>query len=197
MTGEPLPGALSPLRSLPGTVDAPGLGGVVAASASASTSASAPPLPSPPVLAAAGGAEAVSVGPLRAAVVLLLVAIGVFFLLVGTVGLLRLPTVYNRMHATSKATTLGAGVIALAGFVLFGLDPAAPGGDGLIALVTVVFLFVTAPTGAHMISQAAHRMGVDFFGGVTWPGKGGGERADDVGQEQDDSPAGGTSPGDD
>jgi multicomponent Na+:H+ antiporter subunit G len=164
MTGDPLPGALSTLRSLPGTVDAPAVDGVVAASA--------PPLPSPPVLAAAGGAEAVSVGPLRAAVVLLLVAIGVFFLLVGTVGLLRLPTVYNRMHATSKATTLGAGVIALAGFVLFGLDPAAPGGDGLIALVTVLLLFVTAPTGAHLISRAAQRMGVPFTEGVDWPGGG-------------------------
>jgi multicomponent Na+:H+ antiporter subunit G len=140
----------------------------------------------------AEAASVVSVGPVRGALVVLLVAVGVAFLTVGAVGLLRLPDVYNRMHATSKATTLGAASIALAAFVFYG-----PGGDGLIALVTVVFLFVTAPTGAHMISQAAHRMGVDFFGGVTWPGEGGGELADDVGQEQDDSPAGGTSPGDD
>jgi multicomponent Na+:H+ antiporter subunit G len=141
-----------------------GLGLLASASASSS--------PSTPVLAAAGGAESVVVGPVRAAVVLLLVLVGAFFLVVGTVGLIRLPTVYNRMHATSKATTLGAGVIALAGFVLFGLDPASPGGDGLIALVTVLFLFVTAPTGAHLISRAAQRMGVPFREGVNWPGTG-------------------------
>jgi multicomponent Na+:H+ antiporter subunit G len=115
---------------------------------------------------------AVSVGPVRAALVLVLLAIGLFFLLVGTVGLIRLPTVYNRMHATSKATTLGAGLVALAGFVFYG-----PGGDGLMALVTVAFLFLTAPTGAHLISRSAQRMGVPFAEGVSWPGAGGGDDA--------------------
>jgi multicomponent Na+:H+ antiporter subunit G len=117
-------------------------------------------------------ASAVTIGPVRGAIVAVLLAVGVFFLVVGTVGLLRLPDVYNRMHATSKATTLGTASILLAGFVFYG-----PGGTGLVALVAVVFLFVTAPTGAHVISQAAHRMGVDFHGGVDWPGEGGGERA--------------------
>jgi multicomponent Na+:H+ antiporter subunit G len=138
----------------------------------------------------AEAASAVSIGPVRGALIVFLVVVGVAFLVVGTVGLLRLPDVYNRMHATSKATTLGAASIALAAFVFYG-----PGGDGLIALVTVVFLFVTAPTGAHMISQAAHRMGVDFYGGVEWPGSSGGERAEEVGQ--DGSETGGASPGDD
>jgi multicomponent Na+:H+ antiporter subunit G len=119
---------------------------------------------------AAEAPSASPIGPVRAAVVALLVVIGLFFLFVGTVGLVRLPTVYNRLHATSKATTLGTGVIALAGFVFYGLDPAALGGDGLLALVTVVFLFLTAPTGAHMISRAAQRMGVPFVEGVDWPG---------------------------
>ncbi|MFB6108744.1 MAG: monovalent cation/H(+) antiporter subunit G [Haloplanus sp.] len=106
-----------------------------------------------------------AVGPVRATLVVVLLAVGSFFLAVGTVGLLRLPNVYNRMHATSKSTTLGAASVALAGFVYFG-----PGGDGLMALVTVAFLFLTAPTGAHMISRAAQRMGVQFVEGVVWPG---------------------------
>jgi len=100
----------------------------------------------------------------QTAVVTLLVAVGVFFLLVGTIGILRLPDVYNRMHATSKATTLGAASIFLAGVVHFG-----PGGAGLVSLVGIVFLFATAPTGAHMISRAAQRMDVGFAGDVTWP----------------------------
>jgi len=104
-------------------------------------------------------------GTLQAAVVSAFIAVGLFFLTVGTVGLVRLPDVYNRMHATSKATTLGAASIFLAGFVFFG-----PQGAGLVSLVGIVFLFLTTPTGAHMISQAAQRMGVDFDGDVTWPG---------------------------
>ncbi|MFB6080072.1 MAG: monovalent cation/H(+) antiporter subunit G [Haloferacaceae archaeon] len=107
-----------------------------------------------------------AIGPVRAVLVLALVAVGSFFLTVGVVGLLRLPTVYNRMHATTKATTLGAASISLAGFVFYG-----PGGDGLLALVTVLFLFLTAPTGAHMISRSAQRMGVPFVDGVDWPAK--------------------------
>ena len=95
-----------------------------------------------------------------------LVVVGSFFLTVGTIGLLRLPNVYNRVHATSKPATIGAVAIFLAGFAYFG-----PGGAGLPSLIGIVFLFITVPTGAHMISRAAERTGVPFLGSVTWPGK--------------------------
>jgi multicomponent Na+:H+ antiporter subunit G len=98
-------------------------------------------------------------------VVAALVVVGSFFLLVGTVGLLRLPDVYNRMHATSKASTLGASSIFLAGFVHYG-----PEGAGLTSLVGIVFLFITVPTGAHLISRSAQKMGVPFYGeDADWP----------------------------
>lgn len=100
----------------------------------------------------------------RHGAVILLVVVGCFFLAVGTIGLLRFPNVYNRMHATSKPTTLGTAAIFLAGFVQFG-----PGGAGLTSLVGIVFLFLTVPTGAHMIARAAQKIGVPFLGGVTWP----------------------------
>ena len=103
-------------------------------------------------------------GTLQAAVVVALIAIGGFFLTVGTVGILRLPDVYNRLHANSKATTLGAASIFLAGFVYYG-----PQGAGLTSLLGIGFLFLTAPTGAHMISRAAHRLGVEFYGEAAWP----------------------------
>jgi len=96
--------------------------------------------------------------------IVVLVAIGCLFLTVGTIGLLRLPNVYNRMHATSKPTTLGTAAIFLAGFVHFG-----PGGAGLPSLIGILFLFLTVPTGAHMISRAAQKSGVPFLGSVTWP----------------------------
>lgn len=103
---------------------------------------------------------------IQAAIVTALIAVGSFFLLVGTVGLLRLPDVYNRMHATSKATTLGAASIFLAGFVYFNAQA-----EGLTSLVGILFLFLTAPTGAHTISRSAQKMGVEFERGATWPGE--------------------------
>ena len=100
-------------------------------------------------------------------VVAALVVVGGFFLLVGTVGLIRFPDVYNRMHASSKAATLGASSILLGGFIYYG-----PQGAGLTSLVGIVFLFVTAPTGAHLISRSAQKMGVPFFGEeARWPGE--------------------------
>ncbi|OLZ40554.1 cation:proton antiporter [Natrinema saccharevitans] len=110
---------------------------------------------------------------IHAAVVIALIAIGVFFLTVGTIGLLRLPNVYNRMHATSKPTTLGTAAIFLAGFVEFG-----PGSEGLTALIGIGFLFLTVPTGTHMIARAAEQIGVPFLGSVTWPDPDAVERPD-------------------
>ena len=101
----------------------------------------------------------------QAVVATVLDDVGSYFLLIGTVGILRLPNVYNRMHATSKAATLGASSILVAAAVVFG-----PQGNGLTSLVGVVFLFMTAPTGAHVISRAAQKMGVPFGEGITWPG---------------------------
>ena len=93
-----------------------------------------------------------------------LLLIGLFFLLTGTFGLLRLKDVYTRMHATSKSTTFGvAGVVLAALFYLryLGLS------SGLKEFLIVIFLFLTAPVGAHMIARAAYRTGVSLWqGGV-------------------------------
>lgn len=96
-------------------------------------------------------------------VIVALIAVGTFFLTVGTVGLIRLPDVYNRLHATTKATTLGAASMFLAAFIHF------KAGSGLTALVGILFLFLTAPTGAHLISRAANKVGVEFAGEAEWP----------------------------
>lgn len=95
---------------------------------------------------------------LRLALTTGLVLVAAFFLTVGTIGLLRFPDVYNRMHATTKATTLGAAALFLAAWVRFG-----PLGDGLPALLGIAFLFFTAPTGAHVISRAAAHIDVPFY----------------------------------
>ena len=93
-----------------------------------------------------------------------LMLIGLFFLLTGTLGLLRLHDVYARMHATTKSTTLGvAGVLLAALFHLRFLNLS----SGLKEILILGFLFLTAPVGAHMIARAAYRAGVELWqGGV-------------------------------
>lgn len=81
----------------------------------------------------------------------ILVVLGLFFLSVGTLGLLRLSDTLERMHATSAATTLGVGFTVLAGAIKF-----YPDGAYLSALLALFFLFITAPTGAHMIARATY-----------------------------------------
>lgn len=82
----------------------------------------------------------------------LLILVGTFFTAAGAIGLIRFPDVLCRMHATTKTTTLGAGTILLAATVKYGHSPI-----GLKSLLAVLFLFLTAPVGAHMIARAAYR----------------------------------------
>lgn len=76
---------------------------------------------------------------------------GLFFLFVGTVGLLRLPDVFNRLHATTKCDTLGAGL------VLLSLAVQSTPAIGIRLALIVVFIIVTNPTAAHVIARAAYK----------------------------------------
>jgi multicomponent Na+:H+ antiporter subunit G len=85
-------------------------------------------------------------------VVTLLLVLGALFMLLAGIGLVRLPDLYLRMSATSKAATLGASLVLLGSAVHFGT--AAVAGR---AVVIVVFLFLTAPVAAHTIGRAGYR----------------------------------------
>ena len=80
---------------------------------------------------------------------------GGFFLFVAGLGILRLPDVLIRMHASTKAGTLGVGLVFGAAALYF-RNPA----ETAIAGLTIVFLLVTAPVAAHAIARAAYRMNV-------------------------------------
>lgn len=92
------------------------------------------------------------------AVVILFAVIGVFFTFVATVGMIRMPDVYGRAHAATKADTLGAGFAILAVAVYFGTA-----GEILRSIVLLVFIFVTNPTAAHAITRAANSRGIDYW----------------------------------
>ena len=84
--------------------------------------------------------------------------IGAFFVLVGSVGLLRLPDFLSRLHAPTKATTLGLGGLLLASMIHF----SAQRGDlSLHELLVVLFLFLSAPVSAFMLAKAAVHLGTD------------------------------------
>lgn len=80
-----------------------------------------------------------------------LLLIGAGFTLVGSLGLVRLPDFYARLHGPTKASTLGGGSTLLASVVYF----SATAGWSLHELLVVVFLFITAPVSAHLMAKAA------------------------------------------
>lgn len=80
-----------------------------------------------------------------------LALLGTLFVLLAAVGAWRFPDVFMRMHAASKSTTLGLGLV-LAGVVL--AFPDAP--TVIKCAVTVLFIFITTPIAAHMLARAAY-----------------------------------------
>jgi multicomponent Na+:H+ antiporter subunit G len=100
----------------------------------------------------------------------ILLAIGVFFNILGGVGLLRFPDVYTRLHAGTKCTTFGSIFIA-GSVILLGLKMWYLGGtDGSVLAIhtagALVAILLTNPTGAHAIARAAHKSGVKPVGAV-------------------------------
>ncbi|WP_298429700.1 monovalent cation/H(+) antiporter subunit G [uncultured Jannaschia sp.] len=86
------------------------------------------------------------------------VLLGGFFAFIAGLGILRLPDVLIRMHATTKAGTLASGLIMLAVAIGFADPPTIAK-----SVAIVVFLLLTAPVGAHMIGRAAFRSGVALW----------------------------------
>ena len=91
-----------------------------------------------------------------------LLLIGATFLLLAGVGVVRMPDVFTRMQAATKASTLGAGWVLLAVAVYFN-------DLGIItrALAGIVFFLITAPVTAHVIGRAAYFLGVPLWHGTT------------------------------
>lgn len=85
------------------------------------------------------------------ALIAAMLVVGGAFALVGAVGMLRFPDFYMRLHAPTKATTLGVGGVLLASLAASW----AQGGWGLHELLITLFLFITAPVSANLMAKAA------------------------------------------
>ncbi len=79
-----------------------------------------------------------------------IISLGIFFLLVGSIGLIRLPDFYARTHATGKADTLGImlvifGLILTQGFSI----------NSVKLLIVIIFVALTNPTATNALARAA------------------------------------------
>ncbi len=91
---------------------------------------------------------------MRDTVIALLLSGGTFFALVAALGVVRMPDIYMRLSAASKASTLGASCI-LAAVALYFASTAVTG--KVVAIIA--FTLLTTPVAAHMLGRAAYFSG--------------------------------------
>lgn len=90
-----------------------------------------------------------------------LMLVGATFLLLAALGVVRMPDLFTRMQATSKASTLGIGCVLLAfAFHFSGISV------NIRVLATISFFFLTAPVTAHLIGRASYFVGVPLWEGT-------------------------------
>ena len=88
-------------------------------------------------------------------IAIVLVLGGVFFLLVSSIGLIRLPDFYTRTHAVGKSDTLGI-MLTLAGLAVYnGLELST-----VKIVIIILFVMLANPTATHAIARAALRFGL-------------------------------------
>jgi multicomponent Na+:H+ antiporter subunit G len=86
------------------------------------------------------------------------IIIGFCFDILGCIGLVRLPDVYNRLQAATKCVTLGTCGVMFGIFLIEGFNNC-----GIKAFLIVIFLFMTSPTAAHALARAAYKSGIKLW----------------------------------
>lgn len=92
-------------------------------------------------------------------ITILFILVGTAFSLLSAFGVLRLPDVYTRLHASTKTATLGVLCILVGAFLYFWL---AKGTVSIRLLLGIFFVFLTAPVAGHLICRSAYRSEVPF-----------------------------------
>ncbi|GAA0873845.1 monovalent cation/H(+) antiporter subunit G [Wandonia haliotis] len=89
---------------------------------------------------------------------IVVISLGTLFILLAAVGLVRMPDLYLRISVTTKAATLGVGLL-LAGTALYFFEVSTT----TRALAIIIFLFLTAPIGAHLIGRTSYFVGTPLW----------------------------------
>jgi multicomponent Na+:H+ antiporter subunit G len=90
--------------------------------------------------------------------IMVLTAIGTLFILLAALGIVRMPDFYLRLSVTTKAITLGLGLILIGAAVYFGSIAVT---SRVVAII--FFLLLTAPVAAHMIGRASYFTGIRMW----------------------------------
>lgn len=90
--------------------------------------------------------------------VMILMGAGTFFILLAAVGVIRMPDYYLRVSVSTKASTLGVGLAVIATGVYFESFELVSRSSAII-----LFLFLTAPVGAHMLARACYKSGISMW----------------------------------
>jgi multicomponent Na+:H+ antiporter subunit G len=94
-------------------------------------------------------------------VALVFIVIGVVFDLLGCLGLIRLPDIYNRLQAATKSVTLGTCSILFGVALEFGIVSS----GGIKALICILFVMFTSPTAAHALAKGSYMSGFKLWEG--------------------------------
>jgi multicomponent Na+:H+ antiporter subunit G len=97
----------------------------------------------------------------RDVIVLIFLIGGYFFLAAGVIGLLRLPDLYNRMHAMGKCDTLGSGLAFIAMIILFPKDS-----NAVKVLLIMGMILIVSPVMTHLIMKTAYDRGTPMVKGT-------------------------------
>ncbi len=92
----------------------------------------------------------------------ILIISGLFFFTTGTIGMLRFPDFYTRIHSASKCDTLGV-FLLLAGVSVYNIADGLTLSSLLVSIKIMLiafFIFVANPTACHAITKAAFEAGV-------------------------------------
>jgi len=88
----------------------------------------------------------------------IVLGIGLLFSLLGCLGLIRLPDVYNRLQAATKCVTLGACCILLSLVIRYGFTE-----SGIKGLLAIPILFFASTVGAHALIRGSHIFGIKLW----------------------------------
>lgn len=91
-------------------------------------------------------------------IIIILVSVGTLFVLLAAIGLVRMPDLYLRISVTTKAATLGIGLILASAAVYFNETSVT---SRIIAIV--FFILLTAPVGAHLLGRASYFIGIPMW----------------------------------
>lgn len=91
-------------------------------------------------------------------VIAIISTFGALFILLAGIGIIRMPDLYLRISVTTKAATLGIGLIMFAAGIYFNESSITTR-----VLAIIFFLFLTAPVGAHLIGRSSYFTGIELW----------------------------------